>query len=86
MKFHTDISSLSFRLKLFLSSVSIKSKSKLNPKTIFLSGSVNDILDELNGEEEMRDSRSFQDQADNDWSQTKMTMIGVLKDDYWSQR
>ena len=34
-------------------------------KTIFiLSGSVNDILDELNGEDEMRDSRSFQHQED----------------------
>ena len=78
MKFHTDISSLSFRLKLFLFSVSIKSKSKQNPKTIFLSGSVNDILDELNGEEEMRDSRSFQDQDDNDWCSQAMIFNGTV--------
>ena len=37
-----------------------------NGKSIFLSGSVNDILDELNGEDEMRDSRSFHDLKDAD--------------------
>ena len=45
---------------------------------LFLSGSVNDILDELNGEEEMRDSRSFQDQDDNDWCSQAMIFKGTV--------
>ena len=57
--------------------------SKKNDKTIFiLSGSVNDILDELNGEDEMRDSRSFQhheDDTDNtidqNFSDTPMNIL-----------
>ena len=57
--------------------------SKKNDKTIFiLSGSVNDILDELNGEDEMRDSRSFlhqeddtDDTIDQNFSDTPMNIL-----------
>ena len=53
----------------FLYSVSVIFSCSVNnfpgkSQNYFLSGSVNDILDELNGEDEMRDSRFFRDDDD----------------------